>query len=156
MSNRQVLSLDELYPVIDEVISSGGEFRLYPRGTSMMPLLREGLDSIILVSPRNVSKNDIVLYKRESGQFVLHRVVKIKNGEYIMCGDNQFELEFGIRQENILAQVKCIYRENIRVELDNKDYLKYVKRLPCVRRKRKIRVFLSKIKRKIFKPKNQG
>ena len=156
MSNRQVLSLDELYPVIDEVISSGGEFRLYPRGTSMMPLLREGLDSIILVSPRNVSKNDIVLYKRESGQFVLHCVVKIKNGEYIMCGDNQFELELGIRQENLLAQVKCIYRENIRVELDNKDYLKYVKRLPCVRRKRKIRVFLSKIKRKIFKPKNQG
>ena len=148
--SRQVLSLDELYPIIDEVISSGGEFRLYPRGTSMMPLLREGLDSVLLVSPRDVSVNDIVLYKRDDGHFVLHRVVKIKNGEYIMCGDNQYILERGITASHLLARVKCVFREDIRVELDNKNYVKYVKGLRSVRKRRKIRVALGKIKRKIF------
>lgn len=149
--NRQVVSLDELYPVIDEVISSGGEFRLYPRGTSMLPLLREGIDSVVLVSLGDVSENDIVLYKRDDGHFVLHRIVKIKNGEYIMCGDNQFQLEHNITSAHLLAGVKCIYRDSERVELDGKDYIKYVKRLPCMRRKRKIRAFLGKIKRKLFK-----
>lgn len=154
--SRQVLSLDELYPIIDEVISSGGEFRLYPRGTSMMPLLREGLDSVLLVSPENVSVNDIALYKRDDGHFVLHRVVKIKGGEYIMCGDNQYILERGITGAHLLARVKCVFREDTRVELDNKDYVKYVKGLRCVRKKRKIRAILGKIKRKIFKSKKQG
>lgn len=90
--NKLSLELSISWELIKEAISSDGEFRLYPRGTSMMPLLREGIDSVLLKKPEGVSKNDIVLYKRSNGQFVLHRVIKIKNGEYVMCGDNQFRL----------------------------------------------------------------
>ena len=34
-------AMEEIYPLLQEVIDSGGEFRLHPRGTSMLPLLRE-------------------------------------------------------------------------------------------------------------------
>ena len=45
---RTEFDMRELYPLLSEVLESGGEFRLYPKGTSMLPLLREGEDSVLL------------------------------------------------------------------------------------------------------------
>ena len=88
--------MNDIWQIAEVVISSGGEFRLFHKGTSMLPLLRQGIDSVNLVSPNDIKKNDILLYKRASGQFVMHRAIKIKGDEYIMCGDNQYEHERGI------------------------------------------------------------
>lgn len=114
------LSLDELVPLLTEVIEGGGEFRLYPHGTSMLPLLRQGLDSVALASPTEKRKRgEIVLYRRESGQYVLHRMVKIKkDGSLIFSGDHHKELEFGITPAQILARVVAIYREERRINCD--------------------------------------
>ena len=60
MQNKQ-FEMSELYGVILEVIESGGEFRLFPRGTSMRPLLREGKDSVLLRKADTVKKHDICL-----------------------------------------------------------------------------------------------
>ena len=148
--SRIAIDLNEAWPLISEVIESDGEFRLYPRGTSMMPLIREGIDSVLLVKARDVSKNDMVFYKRENGQFVLHRAVKIKKNSYVLCGDNQFKLEKGIRQENVLAVVKGFYRDELYVDENNEEYRKYLKSLPKRRRKKLFSAIGAKIKR-IFK-----
>ena len=148
--SRIAIDLNEAWPLISEVIESDGEFRLYPRGTSMMPLIREGIDSVLLIKARDVSKNDMVFYKRENGQFVLHRAVKIKKNSYVMCGDNQFKLEKGIRQENVLAVVKGFYRDELYVDENNEEYRKYLKSLPKRRRKKLFSAIGAKIKR-IFK-----
>ena len=42
------IRLSDYDPLIREVLASGGEFRLYPHGTSMRPLLRQGRDSVSL------------------------------------------------------------------------------------------------------------
>ena len=56
-------------------------------------------------------KHDIAFYKRLDGQFVLHRVMKIKkDGTYVMCGDNQFAFEEGIVPAQIIGYVSDIYR----------------------------------------------
>ena len=149
--SKSEIEIEALYPLIEEVIASGGEFRLYPKGTSMLPLIRQGIDSVVLVSAQDVAENDIVFYKRDNGQFVLHRLVKTKGEEYVMCGDIQNELEYGIRKEQILAKVAYCYKEDKRVSFDTKEYKKYVKSLPRMRRKRKIKAFLSSVKHKIFK-----
>ncbi len=128
--NKLEVDLKEIWPLIDEVISTGGRFRLFHKGKSMMPLLREGKDSVSLVKPDELKKNDIVLYERKSGQLVMHRIVKVKGKELIMCGDNQALLERNLSQENVLAKVEGFYRDDTYVELTNKEYLKYVKRLP--------------------------
>jgi hypothetical protein len=75
--NKQFINLCDLYPVIDEVISSGGEFRMYPRGVSMLPLLVQGEDSVVLVSLGDVCVNDMILYRRDNGQFVLHFLISL-------------------------------------------------------------------------------
>ena len=132
------LDLKEFWPLINETISTGGEFRLFHKGTSMMPLLRQGIDSVLLVSPTNIKKNDIVLYERPSGQLVMHRIIKVKRDSYLICGDNQYILEKGITDANMLAKVKGIYRGEEYFDIENKQYKKYVRKLPIRRFKIKL------------------
>lgn len=111
-------SLEEYIPLIAEVIESGGEFKLFPHGTSMLPTLRHGRDAVALVKPMNaVKKRDIVLYRRPCGQLVLHRVVAVsKKSGYVLCGDNQTVKEKGITSQMIIATVSAIYRDERRIE----------------------------------------
>lgn len=139
--------MEEIWQLASDLISSGGEFRLFHKGTSMLPLLRQGIDSVVLVAPTDIKKNDILLYKRANGQFVMHRAIKIKKDEFIMCGDNQYEHEHGIKQENVLAKVKGVYRGDTYFEGDNKHYKKYVKTLPLRRAKYRALNFIRKIKK---------
>ena len=107
----RVYTLDQMSDTIRQVLESGGEFRFYPRGTSMLPLLRQDVDSIALVAaPEKLHRRDIPLYTRPSGQYVLHRVVGEDADGYIMCGDNQTALEHGIRHSQICGVVTAIYR----------------------------------------------
>ncbi len=110
-------SLAEYIPLIVEVIESGGEFRLYPRGTSMRPLLRQGIDSVALVRPGKLRRGDILLYVRPNGQYVLHRLMRKKrNGSLLFSGDNHRELEKGIADKDIIASVAAVYRGENRYE----------------------------------------
>ena len=50
-------------------------------GISMYPLLRQRKDSVHIVKiNKTLKKNDVILYKRDTGQYVLHRLIKIKKG----------------------------------------------------------------------------
>lgn len=108
--------LKEFEAVIQEVLDSGGEFQLYPRGSSMLPLIREGRDWVMLVQKgKTLHHNDIVLYHRKDGSFVLHRIVKVRSDGYVLCGDNQVQLETGIQDHQIIALVKGIGRKGRQV-----------------------------------------
>lgn len=95
--------LEELMPLIRECLDQGKTVRFFPRGTSMLPMLRQGIDSVILAPlPEKLSKYDLPLYQRSSGQYVLHRIVHA--GQTITCiGDNQFEKETGLLPEQMIA-----------------------------------------------------
>ena len=111
--NNLEFKLDDAIDVIEEVIENGGEFRLFPKGFSMRPLIVQGRDSVVLRRNKTcpAAKHDIAFYRRDDGQFVLHRVMKIgKDGLYTMCGDGQYVYEQGIRKEQIIAYVSDIYK----------------------------------------------
>lgn len=127
MFNNDKFKLSEYDETIRVVLESGGEFRLYPRGTSMLPLLRQGTDSVVLVAPSGqLKKNDIPFYLRKNGQYVLHRIVKAENGNYTLCGDNQRILEEGITDNNIIGVVAKIYRGNKLITPDSLSYRMYM------------------------------
>ena len=50
-------------------------------GTSMLPLLKEGRDLVELesCSQERLKKGDVVLYKKNDGTLVLHRIIKTEN-----------------------------------------------------------------------------
>ena len=155
--NKQEIFMSDAIDVIDEVLGSGGEFRLYPKGTSMLPLIREGRDSVMLKrnSDCSVKKHDIVLYKRKNEAFVLHRILKIeKDGSYVMCGDNQDRLERNINKEQLYGYVSGIFRDDKYSAVSSWAYRIYVA-LWCFMPLRRIcflgrRVFKG-IKRRIIK-----
>ncbi len=104
------VQLDELMPVIREQLAAGGSVRFMPRGVSMMPMLRQGIDSVVLSPlPGKLKKFDLPLYQRDNGQYVLHRIVKAKK-TYTCIGDNQFVFEQGLRQDQMIAVVTAFYR----------------------------------------------
>ena len=118
--------LEEIYPILCEVIASGGEFRLFPRGTSMKPLLREGVDSVALVAPAGYRRGDILLYRRPNGNFVLHRLMQVeKDGTLTFCGDNQSLLEKGVSPEAVIARVVAVYRGEKRISFTSLRYRLY-------------------------------
>ena len=104
--------LSDYDEIIREVLDSGGEFQLFPRGTSMLPLIREKRDYVILVQCAERAKpKDIIFYQRKNGQYVLHRILKVREDGYVLCGDNQAWLEYGIQDEQIIGKVKYIGRK---------------------------------------------
>lgn len=110
------LKLSDAEPIISEVLESGGEIQIYPDGSSMLPLLLAGRDSVVLVKPQEkFKKNNIILYKRDNGKYVLHRIMKVHNETYVLCGDNQSWMEYGIRDEQIIGVVKYFFRKNKKI-----------------------------------------
>ncbi len=107
--------MEELYPLLSEVVKSGGEFRLFPRGVSMLPLLCEGKDSVALVSVTEPKKGKIYLYRRPDGQFVLHRCMGVEGDTLTFCGDNQRILERGVRRDALIAEVAAVYKGEKRI-----------------------------------------
>ena len=102
--------MEELIPVIRQELAQGRGVCFSPKGTSMLPMLRQGVDSVVLAPlPEKLKKYDLPLYQRRNGQYVLHRIVK--TGDTFTCmGDNQFEEEPGICEDQFIAVVIAFYR----------------------------------------------
>lgn len=117
--------LEELMPVIRQELAQGKGVRFSPKGTSMLPMLRQGVDSVVLSQlPEKLKKYDLPLYQRRNGQYVLHRIVKA--GETYTCmGDNQFEEETGICEDQFIAVVSAFYRGQKRYSVNQPGYRLY-------------------------------
>lgn len=111
-SGIKQVSLDEMFPVMEEKLKNGGRVVFKPKGTSMLPLIRQGKDRVALIKPSSrLKKNDIPFYRRSDGSFILHRIVSVeKDGSYTMCGDNQTLIEKGVTADMIVGVVDKVYR----------------------------------------------
>lgn len=148
MSDKEIhIKLESMFPVMEEQLRAGGSFCFGPKGVSMLPLIHQGIDTVV-ISPISgkLKKYDIPLYRRENGQFVLHRVVAVKKDGYVMCGDNQYVREHGIRDEQLIGVLTEIRTPDKTIRVTDSDYKKY-----CRNRVRRqyIRGKLSALKRKI-------
>lgn len=148
MNERMRVNLCELLPIIEEQLAAEKEVCFSPQGESMLPLLVPDRDSVVLISPPvKLKKYDLPLYRRTGGQFVLHRVVKAaKDGTYVMCGDNQFTREKGIKHNQIIGIVTSFSRNGKQVNVRNPIYKLY-----CVYivKKRRLQKLYVKVKNKI-------
>lgn len=113
--------------LIREVLASGGEFRLYPHGTSMLPLLRQGIDSVALRSlDRPPRKFDILFYKRRDGSYILHRVKEVTKDGLVLWGDNHTMLEYGVTDDMIIGYAARIFRGDKELDCQSFRYRAYL------------------------------
>ena len=80
-------------------------------GNSMKPTLLDRVSRVRLKAIEDPKRGDMVLYRRDNGTYVLHRIVKeSEDGTFVFCGDAQYQLEKGIRREQMLAVVSDFSR----------------------------------------------
>lgn len=109
---RESYSMDEIMPVIRMSLKNNGNFTMVPKGTSMEPFIHGGRDKVVLEPlPAQIKKYQIILYQRDDGSYVMHRVVGKDSSGYIMRGDNQSVNERGITKNQMIAKVKNIIRD---------------------------------------------
>ena len=82
-----------------------------------------------LLKHQEVCRHQVILYRRENGAYVLHRVMENSDhNSYVLCGDNQYRKEYGVQPEQILAALTGFYRGNQYIDCEkNKKYKQYVK-----------------------------
>ncbi len=126
--NKEV-SINDIIDIMIEKLERGGTVTFTPKGKSMMPMLRDGEDIVVLSKPKGrLRLFDVPFYKRKDGTYVLHRVVGFNSdGSYILCGDNQFAKEHGIRDEDIVAVMTGFCRNGKPYTLDSPTYALYIK-----------------------------
>ena len=84
-------------------------------GNSMSPFLIHGRDTVYLSRlTRPAKRGDVLLYQRDNGTYILHRVYKIEENTLTMVGDAQVILERGIRPEQVIAVMTSALRKGKR------------------------------------------
>ena len=79
---------------LEEELKAGRTVAIPTRGISMQPLLYENKTIAVLQPITHPPKRgDVVLYRRDSGLFVLHRMISARNGVYQIRGDNCYYIE---------------------------------------------------------------
>lgn len=132
---HKLVAMADLYPVIEETLAAGGCISLTSTGVSMLPMLGDRRDTVILEPvTSSLHVNDVVLYRRNSGQFVLHRIVaKEPDGDYVLCGDNQFILEHHISRRQIIGKLQSFTHKGRNIFCDSPIYKIYICLLPLLR-----------------------
>lgn len=126
METKEVfMQLEDLMPLFRERLDAGQKVRFSPRGISMLPMLRQGIDTVTLSPlPEKLKKYDLPLYRRPDGHYVLHRVVEA--GETYTCvGDNQFVYEPGLTHDQMIAVVCRFSRGNREYSVSDWRYWLY-------------------------------
>jgi len=99
------------------------------KGSSMNPMLRQGRDlfTVKVKTAERCHKYDVVLYRRPPNQYVLHRIVEVREKDYVILGDNCINKEYGIRDEDIIGVLTGFVRDGKTYSVNDPGYRLYVR-----------------------------
>lgn len=97
---------------LEQLLKDGNIIRIHPQGYSMYPMFLPGRDEALIesVCASSCKKNDVVLYRRDSGILVLHRICHITDDGFYLVGDNQWEVEGPLRPSQIIGRLIAFVR----------------------------------------------
>ena len=111
----------------EDEINENGKLIYTNKGCSMMPLIKQNRDILIIEKPTGkLKKYDVPLYKRDSGQYILHRILKVRENDYVICGDHCWAKEYGITDKHIIGVLTGIVRNGKEVSVTDFKYRCYV------------------------------
>ena len=97
-------------------------------GDSMLPLIRQGRDLMLIERKPagRLKKYEVPLYRRDNGQYVLHRILRVRKDDYILCGDNRWQRETGITDRHIIGVLTAVIRDGKKLPVTDRRYRAYV------------------------------
>ena len=101
-----------LIPELARLLHEGKEVRFMPSGVSMRPFIEGDKDSVILSPVTRPRRGDIILAQVATPDnriiYVLHRLIRIDDGIYVLQGDGNLTGEEHCRKEDIIGRVTKI------------------------------------------------
>lgn len=149
---KLICSSAEFAEIIEETINAGSCVPLVVTGSSMKPFLRDGKDTVWLkaCTQADFKRGRILLFERENGAYVLHRVRKVlSDGTLVMNGDAQYWCE-NIKKEQALAVVTYIEKNGKKKSCGS---LVYKMRTEIWQVLKPLRPFIFRVVRKLTKKK---
>ena len=110
---------------IEQLLEAGEVIQIYPEGYSMYPMFVPGRDAAVIkkADVKKIRRADVVLYRRKGSILVLHRVVKCRDGQFYMVGDNQMEIEGPVQEDQIKGILTAFVRNGHRISVKNPFYV---------------------------------
>ena len=110
----------------EEELEQNGTLVFTNKGVSMMPLLRQDRDLLVIEKkgPERCKKYDVVLFKRGE-KYVLHRIVKVREQDYYIVGDNCRRGEY-VKDGQILGVLTQVVRDGKTITPEDPAYQRYV------------------------------
>ncbi len=78
---------DILIAEVGRLLNEGKDVVLMTKGSSMLPHIIGGRDSVLLRKNKEVNEGDVVLAEVGKSHYVLHRIVRIEGEEVTLRGD---------------------------------------------------------------------
>ncbi len=148
--------MTELYELraVENEIRERGSFASVTKGASMRPLFRMHRDMIVVSKiERPLKKYDIILYSGGEGEYILHRIVGIRDGYFIVRGDNNYFKE-KVTHDRIIGVLTAYNRKGKSGSPDTFAFKLYSRLWRYIYPLRyafvKTKFILSRIKRKLF------
>lgn len=128
-------------------LAEHGELTYTNVGVSMLPMIKQGRDFFTLKkkTEERCKKYDVVLYRCPPNRYVMHRIVEVREHDYVILGDNCVNKEYGITDADILAVLTRFVRKGKTYSVTDKGYLRYAKFWYAIYPARR---FLMRLKRK--------
>lgn len=108
-----------------QLLEQGQSIQIKPQGYSMYPMFIPGRDEAVLqrTDPAKLKRGDVVLYRRDGGILVLHRIYRIKKNAFYMVGDNQREVEGPLREDQIKGVLTSFFRKGKHISVRHPIYI---------------------------------
>jgi hypothetical protein len=109
-----------------EELEKHGYYVSVPKGVSMWPMIRNRQDAVVISVPdRPIRRYDVVMYIRGEEQGVIHRVLQVRDEDYIIAGDNCWQKEY-VKHDQVKGIAVRFSRNGKWHEVDEPLYLLYV------------------------------
>ena len=106
------LDTREYISTLRDLVSEGHDVSLIISGSSMSPFLIHHRDTVIIGPIENpLRRGDMVFYERPNGQFVMHRVQRVRPEGLYLIGDAQTQTEGPLSPSYVFAIVKAVRRK---------------------------------------------
>lgn len=100
------------FTMLREMTEQGEDVQVRVSGNSMLPFLAHQRDFIFFKKPdRPLKRGDIVAYQRENGQFIVHRIYKVRREGIYTVGDAQSQIEGPLPESCFFGLITRVQRK---------------------------------------------
>ena len=113
--DKKVVANQVLLEDAAALMKEGREVNFTPLGSSMLPFIRGGKDSVVLRKMPDVEVGDIVLVRMEGPRYVLHRIIEKDGKNITLMGDGNLAGTEKCTVDDVLGTVTAVLKAKRRI-----------------------------------------